>query len=105
MARRLIWMALLVSAIYFALQAGEYSTLDIIRQRKRKARLELEIDSLRRQVDSLQAVERMIRSDPKTQERIAREEFGMVRGTNEILYKFFSRDSVEESAESASQDK
>ena len=88
MVRRLIWVALCVGAIYFALQAGEFSTLDIMKQRKRKAQLQSQVDSLQRQVDSLKTVERMISSDPSTQERIAREEFGMVRGTNEILYKF-----------------
>lgn len=95
MGRRLIWVALILGATYFALQAGEFSTRDIVRQRDRKARLQAEVDSLQRQVDSLKARERLIRSDPVMQERIAREEFGMVRGTNEVLYKFVEVEAKE----------
>ena len=52
--------------------------------------LRARVDSLHREVDSLRKVELAIRADPVTQERIAREEFGMVRNDNEILYKFIS---------------
>jgi cell division protein FtsB len=38
-------------------------------------------------VDSLTHAERLVRTDPATQERIAREEFGLVRD-GEILYRF-----------------
>ena len=93
MIQRLIWVALLVGAAFFTLQAGEYSTRDILRQRSRRAQLQASIDSLQKSVDSLRRVERMVRSDPETQERIAREEFGMVHGDNEILYRFAAPDS------------
>ena len=88
MARRAIWVALLLGAVYFALQAGEYSTRDILRQRSRRRHLLARVDSLTREVDSLRRAERMIRTDSEMQERIAREEFGLVRGKNEIIYKF-----------------
>jgi cell division protein FtsB len=39
-------------------------------------------------VDSLRTWKRALTSDPAVQERIAREEFGMVRGEKEILYRF-----------------
>ena len=39
-------------------------------------------------VDSLGRFLRLVKSDSATQERIAREEFGMVRGDKEILYRF-----------------
>jgi len=87
MRGRLIWGALILGALVFALQAGEYSTLDIMRQHRRVAELTARGDSLQHAVDSLAQVEKMVRTDPATQERIAREEFGMVRG-NEILYRF-----------------
>jgi cell division protein FtsB len=87
MRRRLIWTAIVLGALFFALQAGEYSTLDIVRQRRRLAQLAASADSLRQVVDSLTRAEKLVRTDPATQERIAREEFGMVRG-NEILYRF-----------------
>jgi len=47
-----------------------------------------EIDSLRRNVDSLNRLAHEIETDPALQERIAREEFGMVKGNKELLYRF-----------------
>jgi cell division protein FtsB len=85
----LIWGALILGALVFALQGGEYSTLDIVRQRHRLADLATRADSTKHVVDSLTRAERLVRTDPITQERIAREEFGMVRG-NEILYRFIT---------------
>ena len=79
---------LILGAMYFTLQAGEFSTRDILRERSRRRQLLVQIDSLQHQADSLTRVERMIRTDPATQEHIAREDFGMVRGDNEIIYKF-----------------
>ena len=58
-----------------------------MRQHQREQRLEVAIDSLHRQVDSLTRLVHAIETDPATQERIAREEFGMVRG-HELLYRF-----------------
>ncbi len=87
MRGRLIWGALILGALVFALQGGEYSTLDIVRQHRRAAELTIRADSIQRAVDSLTRAERLVRTDPATQERIAREEFGMVRG-GEILYRF-----------------
>lgn len=84
---RIIWAALIVGALYFAVQGGEYSTMDIVRQRRALTQLSARIDSVQRVVDSLRRQEILVRTDPATQERIAREEFGMLRG-NEILYRF-----------------
>ena len=77
-----------VGAIAFAVQGGEYATTDLLSQRSRKATLERQIDSLEREVDSLARVKRGVLTDPAVQERIAREEFGMVKGEKEILYRF-----------------
>lgn len=85
MAGRVIWAAVVLAALYFAVQGGEYSTLDIARQRRSMAAATARADSLQRLVDSLRRAERAVRTDPVTQERIAREEFGLVRG-DEILY-------------------
>jgi len=87
MRGRLIWGALILGALVFALQGGEYSTLDIVRQHRRVTELRARADSIERAVDSLTRAERSVRTDPVTQERVAREEFGMVRG-GEILYRF-----------------
>jgi cell division protein FtsB len=72
----------------FAIQGGEYGTLDLLRQRARRAALETRITVLRREVDSLSRLVRAIQTDPAAQERTAREEFGMVRGSKELLYRF-----------------
>jgi cell division protein FtsB len=78
---------LILAAAVFAFQGGEYSTVDLLRQRAYTRRLAAEMDVLQHQVDSLTALVRAIGSDPAMQERIAREEFGMLRG-NELLYRF-----------------
>jgi cell division protein FtsB len=72
----------------FAVQGGEYGTLDLLQQRGRRLALKAEIDSLQHQVDSLTRFAHAIETDPSVQERIAREEFGMVRGNRELLYRF-----------------
>ena len=84
---RLVQVAIAVAAIAFAVEGGEYGTSDLIRQRRTERRLRSEIDSLTRLTDSLRRYEKQVLTDPKLQERIAREEFGMVRGTKEILYR------------------
>ena len=86
--KRYVWWALIAAAVFFALQGGEYSTRDLFVLRNRTSHLTFQVDSLQRQVDSLARYLRLVRSDSATQERIAREEFGMVRGDKEILYRF-----------------
>lgn len=77
-----------VAALAFAVQGGEYGTTDLWRQKQRRARLLRTNDSLARVVDSLRRYKRRLETDPALQERIAREEFGMVRGNRELLYRF-----------------
>ena len=79
------------AALLFAIQGGEYGTFDLITQRREKARINHSIDSLRHVVDSLKKYADLVQHDPATQERIAREVFGMVRGDKEILYRFTDR--------------
>jgi cell division protein FtsB len=86
--KRIIWWALIALAVFFAVQGGEYSTRDLFVLHRRNATLTQEVDSLQRQVDSLARFLKLVKSDSVTQERIAREEFGMVRGDKEILYRF-----------------
>ena len=74
-------------ALVFAVQGGEYGTRDLMRQRQRKTRLTTAIDSLQRLVDSLRRYKARVETDPVLQERLAREQFGMVRGSKEILYR------------------
>jgi cell division protein FtsB len=86
--KRLVWWVVIAGALYFALQGGEYSTRDLYVLRGKTSKLTHEVDSLQRQVDSLGRYLKLVKSDSATQERIAREEFGMVRGDKEILYRF-----------------
>jgi cell division protein FtsB len=86
--KRLVWWGLIVLALFFAVQGGEYSTRDLYVLHARTRTLKGEVDSLQRQVDSLGRFLKLVKSDSATQERIAREEFGMVRGDKEILYRF-----------------
>src|SRR2546423_3692673 len=86
--KRILWWVLILGALLFAVQGGEYSTRDLFVLRGRTAKLTHEVDSLQHHVDSLGRYLRLVKSDSATQERIAREEFGMVRGDKEILYRF-----------------
>ena len=83
----------IVFAVYFAIQGGEYSTYDLYRQRQRERMLSGAVDSLQHDVDSLRTLKRLIETDPATQERIAREDFGMIRD-NELLFRFLDPDSL-----------
>ena len=85
---RLLWTGVIIAALAFAVQGGEYSTADLLRQRRERAQALRSIDSLTRVVDSLRRYRDRLQRDPKLQERIAREEFGMVRGDKELLYRF-----------------
>jgi cell division protein FtsB len=86
--KRYVWWALIAAALFFAVQGGEYSTRDLYVLHSRTRVVTREVDSLQRQVDSLGRFLKLVKSDSATQERIAREEFGMVRGDKEILYRF-----------------
>jgi cell division protein FtsB len=85
---RLVIAAGVVAALAFAVQGGEYGTTDLFRQKARRERLLKTNDSLVRVVDSLRRYKRRLETDPALQERIAREEFGLVRGEKEMLYRF-----------------
>ena len=85
---RLVIAAGIVAVLVFAVQGGEFGTTDLWRQKQRRARLLKTNDSLVRILDSLRRYKRRLETDPALQERIAREEFGLVRGDKEILYRF-----------------
>jgi len=93
--KRLGVVALIAAAVVFAVQGGEFGTLDLLHQRQEKKRVSHAVDSLQHVVDSLRRYANAVEHDPATQERIAREMFGMVRGDKEVLYRFTKRaDSV-----------
>jgi cell division protein FtsB len=90
---RVLVALVIVAVAVFAVEGGEFSTGDLVRQRRTRAQLVRSIDSLHRVVDSLAAYDAKVEHDPATQERIAREVFGMVRD-KELLYRFTDSDTV-----------
>jgi cell division protein FtsB len=73
--------------LFFAAQGGEYSTLDVIDRRQRRDRLQAEVIRKRAELDSLKAEYHAVSTDPARLERVAREQFGMIRGDKELLYR------------------
>ena len=82
------WAAIagLVFALYFALQGGEYGTLDLLQLRREEAEEHAKVEQLHRMVDSLSRVATAIEHNPRVQERVARERFGMLK-KGEFLYR------------------
>jgi cell division protein FtsB len=76
----------LAFALYFAFQGGEYGTLDLLQLRREEAEERAKVERLKQVVDSLGRVATAIESDPRMQERVARERFGMIR-KGEFLYR------------------
>ena len=72
--------------ILVAVFAGEYSTIDWLKVSSQLAEERDSVESVRAQVDSLARVARALENDPATQEREARERFGLIRD-GELLYK------------------
>ena len=92
---RLAWAALAVLTLMalFAVQGGEYSTGDYFELKRRVAAESAADVRLRRIVDSLSRYRKAIETDPKVQERVAREQWGMIR-PGERIYKLTApRDS------------
>jgi cell division protein FtsB len=75
-----------VVLVLVAVLAGEYSTIDWLKVRSQLAQERDSVETLRAQVDSLSRVARALENDPATQERAAREQFGLIRN-GEILYR------------------
>ena len=88
LGKRLAIIAAAIGITVFAVQGGEWGTTDLVSQKSRIARLEHSVDSLQHAVDSLKRYRKRLDTDPVLQERIAREEFGMVRGNKELLYRY-----------------
>jgi cell division protein FtsB len=83
---RIVMAAALVAAAVFAIQGGEFSTLDLIKLHRQERAERAQVAELERIVDSLTTAALAIERDPRVQERVARESFGMIR-KGEFLYK------------------
>jgi cell division protein FtsB len=89
------WAALAALAflLYFGIQGGEYATTDLFALRRQEASERAQVQRLRLVVDSLQKEAVAIEHDLRTQERVARERFGMIR-RGELLYRLVPPDST-----------
>jgi cell division protein FtsB len=85
-AARWAAVAALAALLYYALQGGEYGTTDLLALRRAEGRERALVAELRGAVDSLGRVAVALERDPRAQERVARESFGMIR-RGEFLYK------------------
>ena len=86
-------LAALVFALYFAVQGGEYGTLDLLKLRREVAAEQEKVTLLKQALDSLGREAMAIEHDPRVQEHVAREQFGMIR-RGELLYKLVPADST-----------
>ena len=82
------WAAVagLIFALYFALQGGEYGTLDLLQLRREEAEESSNVERLHQMVDSLGRAAWAIEHNPRMQERVAREKYGMLK-KGEFLYR------------------
>ena len=92
-ARQVLAALVLAGMAYYAVEGGEYGTMDLLALRK-QARGEREaIARLRFELDSLAREQHALATDPVVQERVARELYGMIR-PGEILYQVVPRDTA-----------
>lgn len=75
------WLALVVLALaaLFAWQGGTYSVADYRAVQAEERLLRTVLDSLRHEVDSMRAFRDSLARDARVVERVAREQFGMIR--------------------------
>ena len=88
------WAALaaVAFALYFAIQGGEYGTTHLLELRGDVRRAQEQVARLQVVGDSLVRAVKAIRTDPRVQERVARESFGMIR-RGEYLFRIVPGDT------------
>jgi cell division protein FtsB len=75
-----------MGAVTYGLFGGEYTTLDWLDLRRQEREERAAIAQLTAEVDSLRRFSQRLSTDRKLQERLARENFGMIR-QGERLYR------------------
>jgi cell division protein FtsB len=89
---RVIGGLLAFGMVLFALFGGDYGTHYLWGMNRQVSSERARISTLRHEVDSLARVLHALKTDAATQERVARELYGMIR-PGEILYQVVPRDS------------
>ena len=79
-----------IGLIALALWGGEYSTADWMTIRRQLADERARVAALRIELDSLAKLAHDLETNPLVQERVAREQFGMIRD-GEVLYRVVPR--------------
>jgi cell division protein FtsB len=87
---RIAGLAGAVVLLALAVWGGEYSTGDWLTMRRQLADEREKVAALEVEVDSLAKAATDLETNPAVQERVAREEFGMIRD-GEILYRVVPR--------------
>ena len=83
--RRVLVVVAVTGGLAFGFAGGEYGTQDWFQLRRDLAAERAALDSLKAETDSLARELRLLERDPATQERVARERFGMIR-PGELLF-------------------
>ncbi len=85
--KRVTWGVGALAVLVYTIEGGEFGTSDLLTQRDRQAALAHHVEELEQDVDSMRAELKAVTNDPVRLERMAREEWGMVRGEKELLYR------------------
>jgi cell division protein FtsB len=90
-------VAVVAGALVFAVEGGEYSTWNWWTLRREERDAQEAVVRLHQEVDSLTALKKQVQTDPHLQERIARENFGMIaKGEYLYIIESDSLDSLDE---------
>jgi cell division protein FtsB len=92
--RRVLFSLFILFVVYFAIEGGEWGSYDLWKQRNERRGIERANDSLIRKVDSLRRYRAQLDTDRALQEKLVRENLGMVRGDKEIVYQLGAPDST-----------
>ena len=87
---RIAGIAGVTGLLALAIWGGEYSTADWITIRRQLADERARVAALRIELDSLAKLAHDLETNPLVQERVAREQFGMIRD-GEMLYRVVPR--------------
>lgn len=93
MIRKVAAGAVILGAAYFLLFGGEYTFLDLWRLDREHQTEVAELEAIRVEVRHLEATADSLATDSAALERLAREQYGLIR-EGERLYRFVETDSA-----------